>query len=134
MIKMAATELWRSDDEDFNKIDFNKIGKEEQTSLFRLRIGHNKLTGSIAMTLYGNVACNIYDVMLSHHCYLLNAHHATKNTDTQFSVCLEFKTIVHIKLRAENEWLCRIAWFAPQQHQGLHGTEAARRYIIMPGV
>ncbi|GFR63952.1 reverse transcriptase [Elysia marginata] len=44
MIRMAAGEKWKKSHEDFNKKgDFYKLGRKEQTSLFRLRTGHNKL-------------------------------------------------------------------------------------------
>ncbi|GFS03929.1 hypothetical protein ElyMa_002900300 [Elysia marginata] len=44
MIKMATGGRWKKSLEDFNKRDdFYKLGRKEQTSLFRLRTGHNKL-------------------------------------------------------------------------------------------
>ncbi|GFR86753.1 RNA-directed DNA polymerase from [Elysia marginata] len=44
MVRMAAGERWKKNHEDFNKKDdFYKLGRKEQTSLFRLSTGHNKL-------------------------------------------------------------------------------------------
>ncbi|GFR80433.1 hypothetical protein ElyMa_000581200 [Elysia marginata] len=41
---MAAGERWKKSHKDFNKKDdFYKLGRKEQTSLFRLRTGHNTL-------------------------------------------------------------------------------------------
>ncbi|GFS20082.1 reverse transcriptase [Elysia marginata] len=59
MIKMAAGERWKSSHEDFNKKDnFYKLGRNEQTSLFRLRTGYNKLAKHMFKTFrVGNQKC-----------------------------------------------------------------------------
>ncbi|GFR79586.1 Gag-Pol polyprotein [Elysia marginata] len=44
MIKVAAGERWKKSHEDFNKkVYIYKLDRKEQTPLFRLRTGHNKL-------------------------------------------------------------------------------------------